>query len=565
MQEIKKRLILKEDINFDYAGTNETESFFGSDGKNYQGTKFNASHLPLTKEGREKLASANVDQALVFLAGKVDDFSAGDALAEDIEVEINAEDTPDVIQDKINQQKKNLNGHTITFDFPDSLSQQLYSTLVWQDFYNGTIKILGGTGGSPVPVYDKLDITSLFKTYRCQCEVVIENFQFIHQYSLYAVSTESSSSVIVKNCQFSGIKNVDSYAIRKLASSVVILDSELSEDIEFYPPEKEDGIGKHLGEIFAYPGAVPPEGAYLLNGQTIYDCSNLYPDFWEWVNTAGVRIIDNATYEAELSSAGVCGGFVVDTASGSVRLPHIVNGTLWGADSSNVGQSLAAGLPGIDLALRVDIYASNAYSKHLSEYGTEDKGGALPTESPGTDEPMVAMGSASMADRGGDLIKSAIYGNSDTVQPPAIRISWCIQVFNAAPALSEQDSAQLASEMQMKAQTDLGNVMENLDFVVESWESGSNWYRKYRSGWVEQGGVTYTNSAITFPVEFSNASDYCILGTYDENGRGTAISFENRQTTGATVKASWTSDGDNGYTTEAMRLSWYACGKAATK
>jgi hypothetical protein len=33
MQEIKKRLILKEDINFDYAGTNETESFFGSDGK----------------------------------------------------------------------------------------------------------------------------------------------------------------------------------------------------------------------------------------------------------------------------------------------------------------------------------------------------------------------------------------------------------------------------------------------------------------------------------------------------------------------------------------------------
>jgi hypothetical protein len=81
-----------------------------------------------------------------------------------------------------------------------------------------------------------------------------------------------------------------------------------------------------------------------------------------------------------------------------------------------------------------------------------------------------------------------IYGNSDTVQPPAIRVSWCIQVFNAATALSEQESAQLASEMQMKAQTDLANVNSNIDYVVESWNDGAGgWYRKYRSGWVEQG------------------------------------------------------------------------------
>lgn len=328
---------------------------------------------------------------------------------------------------------------------------------------------------------------------------------------------------------------------------------------------KRSGIP--IGSMYPYSANIPPEGAYLLNGQTITKCSTLYPDFWEWVNTAGVRVIDNATFEAELASAGVCGGFAVNSAAGSVRLPHIVNGTLWGADSTNVGKSLAAGLPDIELALRADTYASNAYSKHLPEYGTEDKGGALPNESTGTDEPMVATGSASMADRGGDLIKSAVYGNSDTVQPPAVRVSWCIQVFNAATALSEQDSAHLASELQMRAQTDFGNVTANIDFIIKHEEAadGSWWYDLYRSGKVEQGGVTYTNSVITFPVEFSNASDYCILGTYDENGRGTAISFENRQETGATVKASWTSGGSNGYTTEAIRLSWYACGKTATE
>jgi hypothetical protein len=48
------------------------------------------------------------------------------------------------------------------------------------------------------------------------------------------------------------------------------------------------------------------------------------------------------------------------------------------------------------------------------------------------------------------------------VQPPAIRVSWCIQVFNAATGLSTQESAQLASQMQMKAQTDLANVTNKL-------------------------------------------------------------------------------------------------------
>lgn len=442
MQEIKKRLILKEDINFDYAGTNETESFFGPDGKNYQGTKFNASHLPLTKDGREKLASANVDQALIFLADKVDEFSAGDALAEDIEIEINAEDTPDVIQDKINQQKKNLNGHTITFDFPDLLSQQLYSTLVWQDFYNGTIKILGGSGENRVPVYDKLDITSLFKISRCQCEVVIENFQFIHQYSPYGISAESSSAVIVKGCHFSGMKNAESYAVNKSAANAILVDCEFAEDIEFYPPE-EKGIGKHLGEIFAFPGSVPPEGAYLLNGQQIAGCSELYPDFWEWITTtASLRLIDNDTYEAELASAGVCGGFVVDTASGSVRLPNIVNGTLWGADSTNIGQSLAAGLPNVDgRTIADDSEVSGNFADGAFYYGDE-KGGAYSYSTTGTSYWMYFDASRS----------NSIYGNSDTVQPPAIRVSWCIQVFNAATALSEQESARLASLMQTKAE-----------------------------------------------------------------------------------------------------------------
>lgn len=494
---LKKRLIGKEDINFDIAGTGETENFFTSDGGQKVLTKINASHFPLTRASREKLNATNVDEALNLISDKVDNFEANDALTEDVTVSFLPEDDIETIQNKINQQKKNLNGHTMTFLFPVSLAQNLYSTLIWQDFYNGTVVIAGGTDGTRIAIYDKQDINALFKIYRCQCEVRIEYFHFVHQYSIYAVSAESSSAVILKGCQFSGMQKTDSYAVDKSTGTAFLFDCEFFEDIEFYPPE-QSGIGKSIGEYFAYPGSVPPEGAYLLNGQTISNCSELYPKFWEWVQSAGVRIISNDTYEAELASAGVCGGFVVNSANGSVRLPSATQGTLWGADSSNIGQSLAAGLPNITGNFGGTTSKSNgqkattdgAFSAGIGVYNT------------GTD----GSQSVSFNQIAFDASKSSsIYGNSDTVQPPAIRVSWCIQVFNAATALSEQESAQLASQMQTYLPLSGGAITGDLLIkgkeVVCVESSGTN-YIRYTDGlqicWGQAKGAT----TVTLPQPF---------------------------------------------------------------
>jgi hypothetical protein len=509
MLNLKKRLILDADINFDTAGTGEEVTFFGQDGKRYSGKKINASHMPLTAETRKKVAAGNVDQALSLLSDKVNNITADDVLTSDVTVVFEAEDAFDVIQDKINQQKKNLNGHTLTFVFPASLSQILYSTIIWQDFYNGTVKITGGTADRSISIYDQLDITALFRFYRCQCEVIVEYFHFIHQYSVYAIFAESSTAVIAKNCIFTGMRGADSYAIKLQASGGAFDNCQFNDDIQL-DVIYNTGNAHYLGEVFAYSGAVPPEGAYLLNGQTIANCRGLYPKFWNWVNSTDVRIIDNETYEAELTSAGVCGGFVVDSGSGSVRLPKVVNGTLWGADSSSIGQSLAAGLPDHrHLLFQNTTGTSNNTNATTDSFAasvrdTGGSGGYSIGKSNEQKEPTIA--------KSGLAHESSIYGNSDTVQPPAVRVSWCIQVYNAATALSEQESAQLASQMQMKAQTDFGNVAENLDFVVESWsDSSGGWYRKYRSGWVEQGGIVPDEGAaraitINFWVEMLDTS-----------------------------------------------------------
>lgn len=508
MLNIKKRLILGEDVDFDVTGTGETVTFFSQTGEAYQGNKINASHLPLTTETRQKTTSTNVDAALANISDRLDNFSAGDVLEEDLTVAFAAEDSAETIQLTINRQIKNLNGHTLTFLFPASLSQVLYESIVWQDFYNGTVVIAGGDADNKTAIYDQQDITALFRIYRCQCEVKIQYFYFVHQYSVYGISAESSAAVIVDQCHFSGMENSDSYAVNKSAANALLIDCEFDNDIEVYPEESRSGIGKALGEIFAYPGATPPEGAYLLNGQTIAGCSTLYPDFWEWVTTAGVRAVDTDTYEAELAANGVCSGFVINSAAGSVRLPKWHYQSPLGEILPVRGNGTALGLTdgkGSNFSLGVAYanflaFAQDQYGQPVGSYSTATANNMTSTHN--------AWGVTS------DPKNSGIVAENNASDD---NFYWCIQVYNAATELSEQESAQLASEMQTKAQTNLANVDSNFDWVVESWKAsdGSSWYRKYRSGWVEQGGLIvkepddaqyYADVAINFPAPFSTTS-----------------------------------------------------------
>lgn len=509
---------------------------------------------------------------------------------------------------------------------------------------------------------------------------------------------------------------------------------------------EDAGGGKALGEIFAYPSAVPPEGAYLLNGQTIANCQGLYPKFWEWLTdnagdmiatpvykawtmpaltadgtlggseyaaeasgavasgynayksfdgthggsstycsivgvtsasliwyspvklkftsllfqnpttgTANTRmstfeifgsndgatwdsltsgtyastensatqivdipankfngdnpgyhylkieavngggadtnfpeitiygqeylyisyapngnifVLSNEGYEYELARTGVCGGFVINSAAGSVRLPDLRNGTLWGADSTTIGQSLSAGLPNIEGVISSN--SSSTTNQTAYEGGFTAQGAFSNSTTVRKTWAPEGTGGANFL---GDLVfdaslSSSIYGNSDTVQPPAIRVSWCIQVFNVATQLSEQESAQLASEMQMKAQINLANVNSNIDFVVENWTDGQgNGYSLYRSGKLEQWGIYKPTAAnktrvITLWKEF-DSSNYVVFPVKQQSvstswNPSTGLGIFNLTPTGFSMGSS--GDGEVGVYTQ-----WFAIGKAATE
>ncbi|MBD5389045.1 hypothetical protein HDR63_02210 [bacterium] len=104
-------------------------------------------------------------------------------------------------------------------------------------------------------------------------------------------------------------------------------------------------------------------------------------------------------------------------------------------------------------------------------------------------------------------------------------------------------------------------IPANADYVVAfqtpSAANGYTWYRKYKSGWVEQGGcilpTSQENSTITLPIKYSNAYYTLVTcGNSDANMTCTAMSkTANSFTVGAKYNMTWYPNNI---------ISWYASG-----
>lgn len=85
--------------------------------------------------------------------------------------------------------------------------------------------------------------------------------------------------------------------------------------------------------------------------------------------------------------------------------------------------------------------------------------------------------------------------------------------------ISDSSSAAASTEF-------VKNILNNIDYVVESHVEGANWYRKYKSGWLEQGGIGETGT-ITFLKSFAN-TDYTYSVCYDSGSSDSPLKVENK-------------------------------------
>lgn len=109
--------------------------------------------------------------------------------------------------------------------------------------------------------------------------------------------------------------------------------------------------------------------------------------------------------------------------------------------------------------------------------------------------------------------------------------------------MSDIDFGQISETLNNKTDRDLRNVdtTAKADAVIDYQEPTSannyTWYRKYASGWVEQGGqfatvnTNYHTESITLPVVMSDANYSCFISCAS-TGSAYVPLIQNKTTTG---------------------------------
>ena len=140
---------------------------------------------------------------------------------------------------------------------------------------------------------------------------------------------------------------------------------------------------------------------------------------------------------------------------------------------------------------------------------------------------------------------NSVYGSGKPVQQRATQMHLYFYVGNFKQSAIEQTAGLNAELFNGKADRDLNNVPSNYDYVVATQEptsaNGYTWFRKYKSGWVEQGGrttlnngISATNKIITFPIVMKNSSYYANV-SQDANAGPQLVMHGWQSTTGMTI------------------------------
>ena len=300
-----------------------------------------------------------------------------------------------------------------------------------------------------------------------------------------------------------------------------------------------------------------------------------YADLWAWVQTQNGYLLEESAWQAK---AAANGGNVPFYSKGdgstTFRVPAL---KCWvkGANSiSEVGGYLDAGLPNITGSTA---WAVNGTLGIFSTQGTpyHQNTGALSVETDG--KAYGAIGAAGNDSANSNVSvnidassSNPIYGSSNTVQPPSIVGLWVVKAYGTITNVGSTDVADIATGL-TELETRLGKTEQNIkgvaDYIIETYQNGTEWYRVWASGWIEQGGlVTTTISELTFLKPFANAN-YYICGTPTEKGNWGGLSLQAvRSPTHATLWCTMSNNANavnNWQYNNKINPVWYACGMGA--
>jgi len=297
------------------------------------------------------------------------------------------------------------------------------------------------------------------------------------------------------------------------------------------------GTGRNVGDIFftsrtdnTLNGAVDCNGAQynttdFTGAQTI---GQLLAD-------GKVPYVSLADYATALETDGSVGAFGWDGAGTTTfRVPSLNDIFVETGTVAQIGDFVPAGAPNITGKFSVTNAASgpkgNINATDGCVYADGTTSGSYSTfagDGNSATGPKVAHIDASRS--------SSVYGNSQTIQPNSVRYRAMVQLATSATDEAVETCTSVLADV---AALKYDYVV---DFQAPTAANNYTWYRKYKSGWVEQGGITSTSGTQTLPVTMAD-TNYIVMRT---NGKG-------RSGTGANEK--YTSVGTRTVTTIVLDL-----------
>ena len=310
---------------------------------------------------------------------------------------------------------------------------------------------------------------------------------------------------------------------------------------------------RNIGEIITSTIPLEDAGLHLLNGDILSN-EGIYSEFVTYIANLRINYPDLFTTEADWNTSnsiyGICGKFVYNSTNNTLRLPKItgfIEGTL---TETNLGNITEAGLPNI----------TGSFSKQcLMNWSDQYERGALyQGETDDSTTPQNAGGT----DGGNnftiafDASKSNnIYGNSNTVQPQSIKVFYYIVVANTTKTDIQVNIDQIATDLNNKV--DKNNFVE-AQVIVETYKNGTNWYRVWSDGWIEQGGTIEVTSSQEYTVSLLKeflSNSYIAVKNYNSSASTNALDKEvscyDKQ---AGTFKTYCDTGDTNH------FDWYACG-----
>ena len=157
---------------------------------------------------------------------------------------------------------------------------------------------------------------------------------------------------------------------------------------------------------------------------------------------------------------------------------------------------------------------------------------------------------------------SSTYKDRAKVQPDHVVYRAYVVLYSSAVEASVAQAQEFMTALSGKANTDLSNVSSNIDYIVESKvNSNGSWYRKYKSGWLEQGGIGLIVSSddtktVTLIKPFKDTK--YIVNWLDQNG----FTLNGAGTRGISNKTTTSFVACNGQDKN-MNIGWIAFGQGA--